>query len=172
MEIIRNFIPIILITAIVLYPEKIIEFTDTILGKIVAVALSLCLMYFIDIKYSIIAVIVILYYASLDKNEGFNDAKQLFREQNCKNGELKYKNLPVKTEMASHVFPELEFERKPCNPCDVNCDFAIIEEKMKTEEELIAPKNSNDWFHEVWSKLTKPSNASPMSSVNESFSLL
>jgi hypothetical protein len=157
MEMIRNFIPIIIITLIVLYPEEIIKFTSTVLGKLVAILISLCLMYFIDIKYSIIAIIVILYYASLGKTEGFSDAKQLFREQNCKNGVLTHKNLPVKTEMAQYVFPELNFERNPCDPCSETCDFDILEEKLKNEEQLIAPKNSNDWFKEVWSTITNVS---------------
>lgn len=43
---------------------------------------------------------------------------------------------------------------------------------MKAEEEIIAPKNSNDWVQEVWAKLNKPSNPSPMASANKSFSLL
>jgi hypothetical protein len=105
------------------------------------------------ILYGVIAcILVILYYRSTSV-EGFTDAKQSFREQNCRNGELMHKNLPVKTEMTGHVFPEIAFESKPCNPCSETCDFSIIEEKMANEEDLVAPKNSNDWFHETWSKL-------------------
>lgn len=154
MENIQNIIPIILITIIVLYTDKIAQFINTILGKLCAIVIISCLMYFIDIRYSIYAIIVILYYLSLDKQEGFNDAKQLFREQNCKNGLLTHKNQPVKTEMAQHVFPELNFKGKSCDPCSQTCDFDILEEKLKNEERLIAPKNSNDWVSEVFA--TKP----------------
>ena len=152
MEIIYNIIPVILITIVVMYPENVVAFADTILGKLFIVAL---IVFFSSVRvvYGVIACIfVILYYRSTSM-EGFNDAKQSFREQNCKNGELMHKNIPVKIEMANHVFPELEFKSKPCNPCSDTCDFSIIEEKLTHEEDLVAPKNSNDWFHETWSKL-------------------
>jgi hypothetical protein len=158
MENIKNIIPIILITIIVLYTDKIQQFTNTILGKVSAIVVISCLTYFIDIRYSIFAIIVILYYLSLDNHEGFNNAKQLFREQNCKNGLLTHKNQPVKTEMAQHVFPELNFKGKSCDPCSQTCDFDILEEKLKNEELLIAPKNSNDWVSEIFA--TKPNVAS------------
>lgn len=153
MDIILNIIPVILITIIIMYPENMAAFAQTILGKLFIVGM---IVFFTSIRvaYGVIACIfVILYYRSSRYTEGFNDAKQSFREQNCKNGELVHKNLPVKTEMAGHVFPELQFEGKTCNPCSTTCDFSIIEEKMSHEEDLVAPKNSNDWFHETWSKV-------------------
>jgi len=152
MEIVYNIIPVILITVIVMYPDNVAVFAETILGKLFIVAV---IVFFSSIRvvYGVIAsIFVILYYRSTSV-EGFNDAKQSFREQNCKNGVLMHKNLPVKTEMAEHVFPELSFESKPCNPCSETCDFSIVEEKMSHEEDLVAPKNSNDWFHETWSKV-------------------
>jgi len=152
MEIILNIIPVILITIIIMYPENMAAFAQTILGKLFIVGI-IVIFSSIRVFYGIIAcVLVILYYMSISM-EGFSDAKQSFREQNCKNGELMHKNLPVKIEMAKHVFPELEFKSKPCNPCSVTCDISIIEEKLSHEEDLVAPKNSNDWFHERWSKL-------------------
>jgi hypothetical protein len=135
-----------------MYPDNVAVFAETILGKLFIVAV---IVFFSSIRvvYGVIAsIFVILYYRSTSV-EGFNDAKQSFREQNCKNGVLMHKNLPVKTEMAEHVFPELSFESKPCNPCSETCDFSIVEEKMSHEEDLVAPKNSNDWFHETWSKV-------------------
>jgi hypothetical protein len=152
MEIIYNIIPVILITIIIMYPENLAAFAQTILGKLFIVAfIVFCSS--IRVSYGIIAcILVVLYYRSTSV-EGFNDAKQSFREQNCKNGGLMHKNIPVKPEMAGHVFPELNFESKPCNPCSTTCDFSIIEEKLSKEEDLVAPKNSNDWFHETWSKL-------------------
>jgi len=153
MDIILNIIPVILITIIIMYPENMSAFAQTILGKLFIVGL---IVFFASIRvaYGVISCIfVILYYRSSRYTEGFNDAKQSFREQNCKNGELMHKKIPVKTEMASHVFPELQFGGKSCNPCSATCDFSLIEEKMSREEDLVAPKNSNDWFHETLSKL-------------------
>jgi hypothetical protein len=152
MDIILNIIPVILITIIVLYLENVIAFTNTILGKLCVLAL---IVFFSSIRviYGVIVCVLIIFYYKYNDIEGFTDAKQSFREHNCKNGELIHKNMPVKTEMAEHVFPELEFKSKPCNPCSDSCDFSIIEERMSHEEDLVAPKNSNDWFHETWSKL-------------------
>ena len=152
MEIIINIIPVILITIVILYPENVATFAHSILGKLCIVTL---IVFFSSVRilYGVIACILVILYYKSNSVEGFNDAKQSFREQNCKNGELMHKNLPVKIEMANHVYPELSFESKPCNPCSDTCDFSIIEEKMSNEEDLVAPKNSNDWFHETWSKL-------------------
>jgi hypothetical protein len=70
--------------------------------------------------------------------------KTYFREQNCKSGELKFKNITVKNEIAPLIFPELKYEHEPCNACSNTCKFRIIEEKMKTEDNLLKPVNSNN----------------------------
>jgi hypothetical protein len=70
--------------------------------------------------------------------------KQYFKNQNCKKGELKFKNITVRNEIAPHIFPELKYENEPCNPCSDTCNFAIIEEKIKNEDALMKPVNSND----------------------------
>ncbi len=74
----------------------------------------------------------------------FNDAKEEFIREKCKNGVLMYKDLPVKTEMADHVYSEIKFNKpKKCNPCDRTCDYNIVEAKLKTQEAL-TPKSSRD----------------------------
>jgi hypothetical protein len=70
--------------------------------------------------------------------------KQYFKNQNCKKGELKFKNITVRNEIAPHIFPELKYENEPCNPCSDTCNFSIIEEKIKNEDVLMKPVNSND----------------------------
>jgi hypothetical protein len=78
--------------------------------------------------------------------EQFNIAKDQFIKEKCKNGVLMYKDFPVKTEMADHVYSEIEFpDKTKCNPCDRTCNYNIIEAKMTTEKKLIS-KNSNDLF--------------------------
>jgi hypothetical protein len=72
-------------------------------------------------------------------------AQQNFKKSNCKNGVLKYKNIPVRSDIASHIFPEVVFN-KTCNPCDDSCSFSIIEEKINTEDEINTPHNSNEVF--------------------------
>ena len=73
-----------------------------------------------------------------------NQIKKYFKNQNCKNGELKFKNITVRNEIAPHIFPELKYEKEACNPCSDTCNFAIIEEKIKNEDALMKPVNSND----------------------------
>jgi predicted nucleic acid-binding Zn-ribbon protein len=73
-----------------------------------------------------------------------NQIKTYFKNQNCKKGELKFKNITVKNEIAPHIFPELKYENEPCNPCSDTCNFSIIEEKIKNEDALMKPVNSND----------------------------
>ena len=76
----------------------------------------------------------------------FNAAKDEFIKEKCKNGVLMYKDFPVKSEMADHVYSEIQFDGKSkCNPCDRTCDYNIIESKLETEKKLI-PKTSNDIF--------------------------
>jgi len=81
--------------------------------------------------------------------EQFNAAKDEFIKEKCKKGVLMYKDLPVKSEMADHIYSEIKYNTKQkCNPCDRTCDYNIVEAKLKTEQELI-PKTSNkilDYF--------------------------
>ena len=70
--------------------------------------------------------------------------KSQFKIQNCQGGELKFKNITVRNEIVPHIFPELKYENEPCNPCSDTCKFSIIEEKIKNEDALMKPVNSND----------------------------
>ena len=81
--------------------------------------------------------------------EQFHAAKDEFIKEKCKNGVLMYKDFPVRSEMADHVYSEIKFNTKQkCNPCDRTCDYNIIEAKLKTERELL-PKTSNDIFDAI-----------------------
>ena len=74
----------------------------------------------------------------------FNQAKDEFIKEKCKNGVLMYKDLPVKTEMADHIFSEIKFNKKTkCNPCDRTCDYNIVEAKLKIQD-ILTPKSSKD----------------------------
>ena len=76
----------------------------------------------------------------------FNTAKDEFIKEKCKNGVLMYKDFPVKSEMADHVYSEIKYNGKnKCNPCDRTCDYNIVEAKLDTENKLV-PKTSNDLF--------------------------
>ena len=84
-------------------------------------------------------------YDELKKEENTKTKfKNQFKKQNCQDGELKFKNITVKNEIVPHIFPELKYENEPCNPCSDTCNFSIIEEKLRTEDNLVKPVNSND----------------------------
>jgi len=88
-----------------------------------------------------------------------DDAEAQFVKQNCPDGNLtKHTTGPigdfrVPTEMAGHVFPELAYPGPPCNPCSNQCAFKVVEKRMKTEDEIVLPKNSNEWFDTILSRL-------------------
>jgi hypothetical protein len=78
------------------------------------------------------------------------EIEQEFRQENCKNGQLMFKGNPVKTDMADMVFEELEFLNERCNPCDETCRFSIMEQKLKSQEEITYPKPSDNWVNDIW----------------------
>ena len=76
----------------------------------------------------------------------FNVAKDEFIKEKCKNGILMYKDFPVKSEMADHVYGEIKYNGKnKCNPCDRTCNYNIVEAKQETEKKLMS-KTSNELF--------------------------
>jgi len=64
------------------------------------------------------------------------ELKEQFNKEYCDGNKLKYKNVNVKPDMLQHIFPQLSFINKPCNPCDKSCEYSIIETKLITEEQM------------------------------------
>jgi hypothetical protein len=83
-----------------------------------------------------------------------------FREAQCKNNTLEFKNKPVKNENAPHIFPGLEFINKPCNPCDKKCGISI-KMQLDSEEYLVYPKMSDNWVYNVWNTWFSEDTMSP-----------
>jgi hypothetical protein len=76
----------------------------------------------------------------------FSSARDTFIRDKCLNGVLMHKGFPVKSEMADHVYSEIQFNTPArCNPCDQTCDYSIVEAKIDTETEL-CPRSSNNLF--------------------------
>ena len=59
--------------------------------------------------------------------------------------------------MADHLFPEIHFKNGKCNICNSTCEFDILYERLAAQEELLIPKDSNDWFTRVWENMTNSS---------------
>ena len=203
-KIVVEFIPIVAITFFTLYTKATMEFSHTILGKLLAIFVIIVYS-LMDKWYGLLACgIVIFYYqlfvvevkrtgpqASLSgsgrfldltsrifsenplSNEGMttyttNDIQhettttenndifvKEFQQEHCEQGSLKYKDMDVKSEMAEHVFPEIDYKNdyKKCNPCDNACYYSIVAKKMISEDNIIKSKNSKDdvsWFHQIF----------------------
>jgi hypothetical protein len=185
-DLIFDFIPIIIIVSFLLFPSVVLQISATILGKIILLGI---IMYYTseDVLYGIIACgIVILYYQSLyiEGIENVNGtvlplpddpAVANYKSKYCNKGVLKYKDSPVKTEMVTHVFPEIQFKYTSCNPCDSTCEYNIIENKIRAEDDTRTPKNSNEFFSwetisSAWSSKEPPVNS--IGVVSEPFSFI
>lgn len=188
-KIVVEFIPILAITMFALYTKPVIEFSHTILGKLLA--LFVIMIYTLIDKWwgLFVCAIVIFYYQlfvvegmeprvqeNMDASDSDNDrTKEEFQQEHCEQGTLKYKEMDVKSEMADHVFPDIKYrnESNKCNPCDSACHYSIVTKKMMNEDNLIKPKNSKDgigWFQHIFSQSTDPIGA--IGAVSEPFSFL
>jgi len=90
-----------------------------------------------------------------------------FYNQHCKNNQLTYKEFTIKTEMAQHVYPEIQYKNgNICNPCDPNCEYSVTENRITTEHDIMKPKSSNDWLKQSWDEMhrlfTQPPNIIPV----------
>jgi hypothetical protein len=86
----------------------------------------------------------------------YDKSKETFRKTHCKKGHLMHKGTVVKNEMAENIFQEIkQNDFHKCNVCDPSCDFDIIEKYIKTEEDLMKPKSSNEMFETVWQNMSK-----------------
>lgn len=157
---ILNFLPIVLVFLVATYTPEMAGYSQTILGKIVAVSVILLYSSIDTLTGVFVCVLIILYYQT-DYVESFVEAstegmenlvdieakapikdpgeikslvlKQTeFRNTHCENGHLIYKGQPVNQEMVQHIFPQIESK---CNICDPNCEFHV-NHKIDAEEEL------------------------------------
>ena len=185
-SVVMKFIPIILVLVYASYKPWFIDTSQTILGKVIAVMLIL---YYtsIDYVYGTLCCVVIIAFYQMNEREGFGakavgdkaepttksvsdvkpvsnvkpvvmkpdtidaftSARDTFIQEKCRDGVLMYKDFPVKSEMADHVYPEIQFNTKSrCNPCDSTCDYSIVEAKINTETEM-CPRSSNNLFDQV-----------------------
>jgi NAD-dependent dihydropyrimidine dehydrogenase PreA subunit len=171
-KLIFQFIPIILIFLFVVYPKNAIFWSNTILGKIIAIIIVLFYST-VDIAYGImVSLLFVLYYQMGNQySEGMeNDLRKQFEKQYCENGVLKYKTMQVKPEMTEHIFPEIEYEDETlkCNPCDSTCNYKIIEERITNESKIQEPKNSKDWVWTQWFSTTKTDDKKPIKPPQDS----
>lgn len=188
-EFIAQFLPLIFFYIFLAYPDETFELSLQPLGRFISILLILFYT-LIDMKYGIaICILVIFYYqmeflekcCELNSSmltgspiESFVDSEPNtnlinFREENCKNGQLEFKGQNVKNENAPHIFPELEFLNKPCNPCEKTCGVSI-ETRMTAEEELVYPKTTDNWVYKIWNTWFSEDNRPPYAYDSNNYS--
>lgn len=182
---INKYILILIILLTSLYPTYISRWSQCGLGKLVAISLILYFTWVNKMYGLVMCIIVIgmsLYYdiksgvftqeafsvgnqplLFQDRTiEGFEDSngisnKESFRKHHCKDGKMHNKGVVVPTEMATHIFPFLSFQKNKCNACNDNCKCSFLQK----EEELTRPVDSNDWIESAMQYVKKFSSAQP-----------
>ena len=185
---IAQFIPLIFFYIFLAFPTETFQISLLPLGRLISILLILFYTS-IDVKYGIaICILVIFYYRMefLEKCcemnssmltclsiEPFTEERNAnlinFREEYCKNNQLEFKGEKVKNENAPHIFPELEFLNKPCNPCDKTCGLSI-ETRIDAEEELVYPKMTDQWVYKIWNTWFSSDNSPPYAYDSKNYS--
>jgi len=158
------YLPAILLIVLIVLPQYTTSFSHSVLGKLYCIA-TIIFYTNVDKYIGLLICGLVIYHYQVDHVETMIDMKDIFnyfggsatenvakddamhnahenavhqfREENCVDGALTYKGNAVKTDMAQHVFPEIQFEDKKCNPCDKSCKLSIIEEeKIKVDNSI------------------------------------
>ena len=189
--IVAEFIPIIIIFLLLSRFKDVVKFSHTILGKLLAIFV-IVVYSLMDKWYGLLVCGIVIFYYQLFAVEGMttytmNDIQhetsttenndifvKEFQQEHCEQGSLKYKDMDVKSEMAEHVFPEIDYKNdyKKCNPCDSACHYSIVAKKMISEDNMIKSRNSKDdlsWYHQIFGQSTNPMGA--IGVVSEPFSI-
>lgn len=56
--------------------------------------------------------------------------KKRFIQHHCEHRTLKYKNQPVRPDIAENIFTEISFNDTPCNICEKGCSFNIQQDEL------------------------------------------
>ena len=171
---IAKLLPLFLFYLFFAFPDEFLYTSISPLGRFIAVFIILFYSFINTYSGVVMCFIVIFYYNlnSVEKTSGFdslmligNNVNPLvlqenfestpgkkvaeFREKQCENGVLTYKNNRVHNENAEHIFPELEFQDEMCNPCDKYCGITI-NERLKVQEDMVYPKSNDNWVMNIW----------------------
>lgn len=179
MNSIHQYVLILIALLTLLYPTHIVQWSQSTLGRFVSVSLILYFTW-VNKMYGFAMCIVVLGFSLFydmisgvfvkepfsvgnqpllfqDRTEGFENNKEAFQKQHCKDGKLHNKGVTVPSEMAPHVFPFLSFQKNTCNPCSENCKCTFLQK----EEELTRPVDSNDWIETAMSYAKKWTGSHP-----------
>jgi len=128
---------------------------DNVLGKIIIIILIIITTY----HHILLGIIVFLFFISLkegniegmENNKSSKDSNTIspqnkFRLNNCENKKLLKQNKEITPKMIKQSFPNIKFQDDTlCNPCDLHCDFEIIDSNDKiTNEQNLRPEDSKN----------------------------
>lgn len=143
-----DFSLIIIIYLFLTYPIEMDNFSHSILGKFCA---AILIAYYTvqNIMYGLLFCIVVIYYYQKHHTshiftshfENFADYQDSSVEQ-----EINTQITPTETEEYLHKNPP-NSNNTPCN--NGMCKYSISNQKLRTEDEIVKPKNSNEWFSEI-----------------------
>lgn len=142
--------------ALLVVLNKLLSFIsfDGYLGKLI----SLILLIFITSKNFLLGIIGVAMIIKqhgmdtepMDNNESATQKKAKmadFKNKYCKKGSLEKDGKTISTSDLKSAFPDIEFAKDSCNPCDESCNFQIISSKEQiTNEQNLRPKNSKEQF--------------------------
>jgi len=130
---------------------------DTILGRITIIILIIIASHF----HILFGIAIVLFFISINNNimEGMTSMENKdsskeppqkiiqdkFRKTNCQDTTLMKNNKEVTPDLIKKSFPNIKFMDGVCNPCDLDCNFEIIDsnERLSTETSLRAEDSNN-----------------------------
>jgi hypothetical protein len=146
-KIIIGEITLILLFFILLTNHSIKTFLmETNIGHIIII-IAFITYYYLDKYIGVVFCFMILYiyysnpietfYSMEDDNQNDNAlrSEEYFRKTNCSGNDLLYKGKEIKSDMIEHIYPEIKFKNKKCNPCDKYCEIDILEEDNQSKEQ-------------------------------------
>ena len=123
---------------------------ESYLGKIISLILLVIIASRSTI-FGILGIILIINQAEISiENMSTHEKKPTsleFRKKHCKKGKLMKGGKEIGMDKLAEAFPNIDFSKEKCNPCDESCQFDIQmgDEKISDEEKL-RPRNSKEAF--------------------------
>lgn len=70
-----------------------------------------------------------------------------FKKSQCKKGKLFKDDKEISDDDLATAFPNIEFAKEKCNPCDASCEYSIKPSgEQLGDEERLRPRNSKESF--------------------------
>lgn len=78
-------------------------------------------------------------------NDANNESINIFRTNHCDNNKLMKDDTEITPDLIKDSFPNIKFNNDACNPCDLDCNFEIINSNdLLVNEENLKPQDSNN----------------------------